>query len=58
MVFYYRIRFKKGLRLFVCLLMMKLEFGSNKELGYMLMHITKVGFERFKLPRMVHINSC
>ena len=31
---------------------------SNKELRCMLMHINKVGFERFDLPRMAYITSC
>ena len=39
-------------------LTMKLDFGSNKELRYMHMHIIRVSFERLKLPRMAYIISC
>ena len=52
MVLYYRIMFKEGIRLLICWLMMRLAIGSNKELLCMLMHIIRVGFERFKLPKM------
>ena len=54
----YRIRFKEGFRLFIFCLMMKLALGSNQELRYMHMNITRVSFERFKLPRMTYIISC
>ena len=57
-VLYCKIRFKEGFRLFISWLMMKLAFGSNKELRDMHMHIIRVGFERFKLPRMTYIISC
>ena len=57
-VLYCRIKFYEGFRLFICWLMMKLAIGSNKELRYMHMHITRVGFEKFKLPRMAYIISC
>ena len=50
--------FKGGSRLFICLLMMKLAIGLNKELMYMLMHIIRVGFERINLLRMASIISC
>ena len=45
-VLYYIIRFQEGFRLFICWLMMKLAFGSNKELRDMHMHISRVGFEK------------
>ena len=38
-------------------LMMKLAFGSNKELVCMLMHIIRVGFEKLNRPRMAYIIS-
>ena len=57
-VLYCKIRFKEGFRLFICWLMMTLAFVSNKELRNMHMHITRVGFERFKHPRMTYIISC
>ena len=50
-----RIIFKGGSRLLICLLMMKLAIGSNKELMYMLMNIIRVGIERLKLQRMAYI---
>ena len=44
--------FKEGIGLLICLLMMRLAIGSNKELVFMLIHIIRVGFEILKLPRM------
>ena len=56
--FYCRIMFKEGFGLSICWLMIRLTIGSNKELMCMLMHIIRVGFKRFKLPRMTYIISC
>ena len=44
--------FKEGIGLLICWLMMRLAIGSNKGLVCMFMHIIRVGFERFKLPRI------
>ena len=49
---------EEGCRLLFADLMMKLAFGSNKELVCMLMHIIRVGFKRLNLPRMTYIISC
>ena len=38
--------------LFTWLLMIELTLSSNKELGYMHMHITKVGLKGTNFPRM------
>ena len=46
---------EEGRRLLFVGLMMKLAFSSNKELGCMLMHIIRVGFEMLNLPRMTYI---
>ena len=40
---------EEGCRLLFVGLMMKLAFGSNKELVCMLMHIIRVSFERLNL---------
>ena len=40
---------EEGCRLLFAGLMMKLAFGSNKELVCMLMHIIRVSFERLNL---------
>ena len=50
--------YKEECRLSFVGLMMKLAFGSNKELVCMLMHIIRVGFEMLNLPRMAYIISC
>ena len=49
---------EEGCRLLFAGLMMKLAFGSNKELVCMLMHIIRVDFEMLNLPRMAYIISC
>ena len=37
---------------FTYLLMIELEFSSNKELRYMHMHISKIGLKGTSFPRM------
>ena len=37
--------FKEGIGLLICLLIMRLTIGSNRELVYMLMHIIGVGLK-------------
>ena len=49
-VLYCRMRILRGI-LAICLLVSD-EIAQKRKLKCMLMHINKVGFERFKLPRM------
>ena len=49
---------EEGCRLLFFGLIMKLAFGSNKELVCMLMHVIRIGFERLNLSRMAYIISC